>query len=153
MRVRLEGGCYCGGVRFEVDELFDAGYCHCSICQRFSGAPAVAWANTPARSFRVTRGMPRGYASSDHWMRYFCPACGAPVYGRHPQPPADGSDLACFLIPSLDEPTAVRPTAHIWCSSRLPFFEIRDDLPRFDDGRLSHPRERQPCVPERDTGS
>jgi hypothetical protein len=138
----IRGGCYCGAIRFEVDDLFDAGYCHCSICQRFSGAPAVAWANTPARNFRLIRGTPSAFSSSDHWVRYFCPTCGAPVYQRRPAPPVDGSDLLCILIPSLDDPRSVRPTAHIWCSSRLPFFDTTDDMPRFDDGQLSDPSTR-----------
>lgn len=139
----LRGGCHCGAVRFEVDHLHDAGYCHCSICRRFSGAPAVAWANTHARSFRLTRGSPKGFASSDHWVRFFCPTCGCPVYQRHPSPPADGSDLLCILIPSLDDPAMVRPTAHIWHGSRLPYFDVEDDLPRFAEGELSHPSRRR----------
>ena len=138
----FSGGCFCGAIRFEIGEIFDAGYCQCSICRRFSGAPLVVWANAPARAFRITAGEPKGYASSDRWMRYFCPACGCPVYGRHPIPPADGSDLVCVLTPSLDRPDAIRPTAHIWCGSRLPYFEVADDLPRFADGRLSHPSQR-----------
>lgn len=143
------GGCTSGAVRFEIDDFFDAGYCHCTICQRMSGSPAVAWANTRARNFRLTRGEPRGFASSDHWVRFFCPTCGAPVYQRHPSPPADGSDLLCILIPSLDDPQAVVPTAHIWCSSRLPSFEVADDLPRFDDGELTAPSERRSWRAER----
>jgi hypothetical protein len=129
-------------VRFEATEIFDAGYCHCSICRRFAGSPLVVWANTPARAFRVTAGSPSGFASSDHWVRYFCPTCGAPVFGRHPSPPADGSDLVCFCTTSLDRPEAIHPTAHIWCSSRLSYFDTKDDLPRFADGQLNHPSQR-----------
>lgn len=138
----LRGGCYCRNVRFVASDIFDAGYCHCTICQRFSGAPAVAWANTPARDFRITEGTPKGYASSDHWVRYFCPSCGCPVFGRHPSPPDDDSDLVCFSILSLDEPRAVRPTAHIWCASRVPYFDTHDQLPRFPDGELTDPSTR-----------
>jgi hypothetical protein len=144
MEKTFRGGCFCGAVRFELGEIFDAGYCHCSICRRFSGAPFVVWANTPGRAFQLTAGTPAGFASSDHWVRYFCATCGAPVYGRSPTPPADGSDLVCVFTPSLDTPDAVRPTAHIWCGSGLPGFEIRDDLPRFEDGQLTHPSERRP---------
>lgn len=138
----FRGGCFCGAVRFEMGEIFDAGCCHCTICRRFSGAPFVVWANAPGRAFRVVSGEPVGFASSDHWVRWFCPTCGAPVYGRHPRPPDDGSDLVCILTPSLDTPEAIRPTAHIWCRSALPGFAPRDGLPRFEDGQLSHPRER-----------
>jgi len=142
MSESFTGGCYCGAVRFEARSFFDAGYCHCTVCQRFSGAPTVAWANTPARDFRITRGEPRGFASSERWVRYFCADCGCPVYGRHPTPTADDSDLVCISILSLDEPARVRPTAHIWCSSRIPYFDTTDTMPRFPEGELTPPDER-----------
>lgn len=138
----LRGGCFCGAVRFELTEIFDAGYCHCTICRHFSGAPLVVWANAPGRAFRITEGSPAGFSSSDHWVRYFCATCGAPVYGRHPHPPDDESDLVCICTPSLDDPEAVRPTAHIWCGSGLSYFDTKDELPRFTDGQLTHPNER-----------
>jgi len=56
----FSGGCFCSSVRFEASEIFDAGYCHCSICQKFSGSPLCVWANTPGRAFRITAGEPKG---------------------------------------------------------------------------------------------
>ncbi len=138
----FSGGCFCGSVRFEASEIFDAGYCHCSICQKFSGSPLCVWANTPGRAFRITAGEPQGFASSDRWVRYFCSTCGAPVFGRHPSPPSDGSDLVSFSTASLDHPEDVRPTAHIWCDAQLSYFDTRDDLPRFAQGELTHPSKR-----------
>ena len=144
MMVTFHGGCFCGGVRFEATEIFDAGYCHCSICRRFSGAPLVVWANAPGRAFRVTAGETCAFSSSDHWERHFCPTCGAPVFGRHPTPPADGSDLVCFSTTSLDDSEGIRPTAHIWFGSRLSYFDVKDDLPRSAEGELPHPNKRSP---------
>ena len=138
----IAGGCYCGSVRFEVSEIFDSVYCHCSICQRFSGSPLCVSAIAPGRAFRITAGQPKGFASSDHWVRYFCSECGAPVYGRRPSPPSDGSDLIAFHTTSLDQPESIHPTAHIWCDSRLAYFDTNDDLPRFRQGELSHPSKR-----------
>ena len=37
----LTGGCNCGAIRFEVTApLVDAGYCHCTRCQRRTGTAA-----------------------------------------------------------------------------------------------------------------
>ncbi len=36
----LEGGCHCGAIRYRASAVFDAGYCHCSICRRISGSAA-----------------------------------------------------------------------------------------------------------------
>ena len=44
MTVVHTGGCFCGAVRYRVEgPPLDAGYCHCRMCQRANGAPAVAW--------------------------------------------------------------------------------------------------------------
>jgi len=86
----LRGGCFCGANRFEAGDLYDAGYCHCSMCRRFSGAPAVAWANLRGRDFRLVRGAPRGFRSSEHWVRYFCPSCGGPARGSGRQREPEG---------------------------------------------------------------
>ena len=51
-------------------------------------------------------------------------------------------EMAAIGIGSLDEPHRIRPTFHQWVSSKLPWFEISDDLPRFADNELTHPSER-----------
>ena len=148
MAETIRGGCFCGAVRFELSEIFDAGYCHCSICRRFHAAPVVAWANAPGHAFRVTSGEPEGFESSDHWKRYFCGRCGTPVFGRHPKPGSGGEDLVCVYPSGFDDPGAVRPSAHVWCGSGLADFEIADDLPRFAAGELPHPSKRRPPRPD-----
>lgn len=145
MNTPLQGGCHCGSIRFEISDIYDAGYCHCSICRRMSGAPTVVWANAPSKNFQILRGTPTGYRSSENWVQYFCPSCGSPVYQCVADAPQDGSDLLCILTSNLDHPKEVLPTAHIWCSARLPFFETRDELPQFQDGQLSDPTTRGPC--------
>ena len=52
-RGTYQGGCFCGAIRYAFLDVFVAGYCHCSICRRMSGAPVIAWVNTPRASFRV----------------------------------------------------------------------------------------------------
>ena len=144
MTTAHEGGCCCGAVRFSVAEIYDSGYCYCSICRKMSGAPAVAWAVLPSQAFRLLSGVPRRYRSSENWVRYFCGDCGGPVYQQTPDSPEDGADLLCVLIPCLDDPEAVRPAAHMWCSARLSWFEISDRLPRFEDGTMTDPATRVP---------
>ena len=144
MPSELEGGCFCGAVRYAIGEVYDSAYCHCSICRRTSGAPAVAWANLRSRDFRLTKGNPARFESSATWTRFFCSNCGSPIFQQAPNPPRDGSDLLCVLVPTLDDPEAVRPTAHIWCSSRLSYFDTRDELPRFPEGELTDPADRVP---------
>jgi len=138
----VAGGCVCGAVRFEVEDVFDAGYCHCSICRHFSAGPAIIWANAPSESFSVTRGTPLAYASSENHERYFCATCGTQLFGRSRVASKDETEYTWFSMMALDTPEVLRPTVHSWTSSRLSYFDTTDELPRFETGTLSHPRER-----------
>ena len=42
-------------------------------------------------------------------------------------------------ISPFDEPSAIPPSAHMCLESRLPWFEIADDLPRYQGNTLPHP--------------
>ena len=131
----LSGGCFCGAIRYQVTEVFDSGYCHCSVCRRISGAPAIAWANVLSGRFRLIRGSPRRYASSAQYERCFCAECGTHCYtiGR------DDPEMVSVSTGTLDRPELVPPRVHIWTQSRLSWFDTRDDLPRFAEGTISHP--------------
>jgi hypothetical protein len=39
-------------------------------------------------------------------------------------------DYLDVTLASLDDPEAVRPDHHIWMSSRIGWFDTKDDLPR-----------------------
>jgi hypothetical protein len=127
-----EGGCLCGALRYRArGGPADAGYCHCRICQRSSGAPVLAWASFPREEFRYTTGTPVHYASSDHGQREFCGRCGTQICYR---------DLADqryvdVNVATLDAPEAVEPRQHIWTDSRIRWFDTADDAPRYPQGR------------------
>jgi hypothetical protein len=122
-----EGGCLCGQVRFRVTaQPLDAGYCHCRMCQRNSGAPAVAWVTFPANSFCWITGTPATYASSARAKRDFCANCGSYMVFRAKDCPEEVS----INTASLDDPGAIPPRMHIFVESRIPWFCTSDELPR-----------------------
>ena len=123
------GGCLCGRLRYGLrGRPIDAGYCHCRICQRSSGAPAVAWVSFPAEAFQWTQGRPAVHRSSPSAGREFCARCGTQMVFR-----LDGSGTVDVNVASLDEPAAFPPEYHIWTASRIPWFQTADDLPRYED--------------------
>jgi len=124
----LEGGCLCGAVRYRLTAAPVATlYCHCRMCQRAHGAPAIAWLAVPFAAFKLTEGTPTAYRSSDHAFRHFCGRCGAPLLCHE----ADNPKYMDVSIASLDTPEAVPPSSHIWTDSKIPWFDTADHLPRY----------------------
>ena len=127
MKLPLEGGCLCGAVRYRIDAApVDAGYCHCRMCQRASGAPVVAWLIVPRAGFAWVDGEPGLYRSSAGAERLFCRTCGSQLASRS----IGQSDELEVTLASLDKPAEIRPTHHIWTASRIAWFDVADDLPR-----------------------
>ena len=126
------GGCLCGAVRFaSTADALDAGYCHCTLCQRSTGAPVLAWASYPAAAFTYTSGIPARYASSDHGHREFCSRCGTQVAFVD----SERTATVEVNVGSLDNRESVHPRYHIWYRSRIGWFDTDDDLPRFDKSK------------------
>ncbi len=127
MELPLEGGCLCGAVRYRVTaEPVGSAYCHCRMCQRRSGAPAVATVEIPTGGLEFVQGEPAAYHSSPAARRLFCRDCGTELYFTLlDDPPSLSLNLG-----TLDDPEAVRPTKHIWTSSQVSWFDVADGLPR-----------------------
>ncbi|MBD8530323.1 MULTISPECIES: GFA family protein [unclassified Massilia] len=124
----LQGGCFCGAVRYVVDgEPFNSTLCHCSDCRRSAGAPAVAWFSARMEQVRFTKGNPATYRSSEQVLRGFCAACGTTLSyqdGRQP----DEIDIATA---SLDDPEAAAPRDHTFAGERLSWMHSGDGLPAY----------------------
>lgn len=126
---RLAGGCRCGAVRFEVDQMVHAAICHCGDCRRSSGAPMVGWLGVPAAGFRVTRGEAKRWSSNGEALRHFCGTCGTGLYYINE---AVLPGLVDVQMAALDDPAALAPQAQIQVAERLPWVEHLDRLPSFD---------------------
>ncbi len=125
-QVRYEGGCLCGNLRYVATRPpVDAGYCHCRLCQRSTGAPVLAWASFRSDAFTWLAGEPSVFHSSERGLRDFCGNCGTQILFREP-----GSPTLDVNLGSLDDPAAIEPQYHSFIESRIPWFDTADDLPR-----------------------
>ncbi len=123
-----EGGCLCGEVRYRLDGTpKSVVICHCAMCRRSSGGPAVAWLTLPLDQFAFTKSEAASYRSSDHARRAFCPHCGGQLTFWSSTAPGDID----VTLGSLDRPEAFRPSHHIFVSSRLPWLKLREELPEY----------------------
>jgi hypothetical protein len=145
------GGCLCGVIRYEVDRIFDVIYCHCQQCRRSSGAPVLLNAGVSDDSFRLTKGAPSEYRTSDSGRSFFCGTCGAGLYGEYIASSAsshafakDGRRYFSVRVGSFDDPEKIRPQIHQFMEHKLSWFDTTDNLPRVEGNTLPHPAKRAP---------
>jgi hypothetical protein len=121
----ISGGCQCGAVRFRIDTpLEEPELCHCRMCQKAHGAPAVAWATVKMDGLYWTRGKPSYFRSSEHARRGFCGACGTPlIFDR------DGDATIDIALSALDHPEEIAPVMQYGVETRMPWFVTAHLLP------------------------
>jgi hypothetical protein len=124
----------CGAVRYRLEsEPFDCGWCHCRTCQLTSGSPAMVFASVPAGDLVWTKGEERvrTVRSSSFGHRAFCGECSTPFLMRVDHQP----ETVDFSVSTLDDPETISPGFHIFWSSKVGWFEPRDQLPRHEKFR------------------
>ena len=103
--MKVEGGCYCGAVRYKVegDPVFK-GQCHCRECQHITGGAANLTMGISDANFKYIKGTPSAYTRTDidnPVTREFCSICGAPLLTRAP---AALPDTVLLKVGSMDNP-------------------------------------------------
>ena len=124
---KVTGGCLCGAVRYEIEGgLREVIGCHCGQCQRTHGNFAAYTATAVERLvFLEQRGL-AWYQSSDTARRGFCRECGSSLFWD-PLP----KDYIAVAAGSLDQPTGLKLTKHIFVEDKPDFYEITDGLPQY----------------------
>lgn len=125
IRNTMEGGCFCGAVRYRATgEPIVSTICHCKTCRRIAAAPTVAWLTFNRDDLKFVKGQPSQLRSSANVVRTFCGACGTGLTYMSDQFPDQIDVTAC----SLDDPNAYPPTHHSWMSHDLPWVKSTDGL-------------------------
>jgi hypothetical protein len=88
----------------------------------------MVFATVPAGDLVWTKGAGtlRSFPSSSFGHRSFCGQCGTPFLMEVDHQPG----TIDFSVATLDSPERVKPGFHIFWSSRVPWFEPKDALPR-----------------------
>jgi hypothetical protein len=125
-RARASGRCLCGAVRYEVrGPLTDPHACHCGLCRRQSGHFVVS-ISAKRSDFELTaEGSLKWFRSSQSARRGFCSECGSNLLWD------DGGDEIGINVGSLDQPTGLKLTKHIFVDDKADYYEIEDRLEKF----------------------
>jgi hypothetical protein len=118
----LTGGCLCGAIRYTVDvPVTELRACHCTHCQKTSGAGGSVNAVIPSAAFHITQGRPKRYdarADSGRTLyRFFCAGCGSPIYGQRATVP----ETVVLRAGTLDRGDGMKITVSIWTGSARPW--------------------------------
>ncbi len=117
------GGCQCGRVRYQADGPASLRVCYCRMCQKASGGPFMAFVRFPQAAVHWTT-LPELFKSSNLVERGFCRECGTPLSYHE-----IGGPNINVTLNSLDDPTAIPPTASFAASQKPDWLDHLDRLP------------------------
>lgn len=125
-KIIYTGACFCGAVELKAEgEPILMGYCHCSSCRHWSGAPVNAFALWNKGEVAVARGSEniRTYNKTADTFRKSCKTCGGHIFLEHP------SMGLIDIRPAVMRRLAFKPEIHIFYAEAV--MAIDDGLPKF----------------------
>jgi hypothetical protein len=130
--MKLEGGCYCGEVRYVAEgEPMLKAQCHCRECQYISGGAPNMFMLMPIGGFSYTKGTPKKFSRRDlegAVTREFCAECGTHMVTRPPAVPA-----VVLKVGTLDDPELYdAPKIAIYTCDKQEFHTIPEGMPSFE---------------------
>jgi hypothetical protein len=132
-QTQLEGGCSCGGVRYRLASTpMFVNCCHCTWCQRETGSAFVINAIIEADRVELTRGATDAVVtpseSGSGQIIHRCPTCHVALWSHY-----GGRTRSAFVrAGTLDRKDVIRPDAHIFTRSKVPWVVLPADQPSFE---------------------
>ena len=128
MTAQHRGSCLCGAVRFTASgPLRGVVYCHCSQCRKQTGLYYAA--TNVADDDLAVEGSEKitWYSASPYARRGFCSVCGSALFWKHNQ-----ADDISVMAGAFEQPSGLKPEAHIFVADKGDYYDIADGLPRFE---------------------
>ena len=125
-----KGSCLCGGVKFElIGELRPVIACHCRQCRKTSGH-YFASTQIDKKGLKLIKDLGLAWhKSSKIARRGFCKFCGSSLFW---DPHGNRISIAAG---SIDSPTNLNMTTHIYLKDNGDYYYVNDDLKHFQIDR------------------
>jgi len=132
-KIPYGGGCLCGAVRYRVAREPRTIYlCHCTDCQRSTGAAFGISLVVDRGAVTVEKGEPAPYgaqlADGRTKQGVMCASCGTKLWGRSTRT----ADFVILRPGPLDDRSWVKPVAHLWTRSAHPWFGFPQGATKFE---------------------
>jgi hypothetical protein len=120
----INGSCLCGAVHYSSSaEPALTAFCHCRSCQKAGGGGYSVNVAVPTSSLEI-QGATKSYealgTSGLTVTRRFCPQCGSPLFTEA----AAFAGTTFVKAGSLENPSWIQSTLHIWCESAQPWDKL-----------------------------
>ncbi|MEH6355203.1 MAG: GFA family protein [Marinobacter sp.] len=130
----IEGSCQCGQVTYTLHEApIMVLACHCTECQKMATGPFSVTAVIASSAIEFSgqlKEWSRAAESGNKSNAKFCPDCGNRIYHFNPE---DVSTVKLKLKPvNLLDDKIFEPTAHIWVSEKLSWYQIPEGVKVID---------------------
>ena len=129
--MNIEGGCYCGELRYSSSGESQASIqCHCRECQYITGGHPNVLMVMPLDGFKFLKGEPQEFKRNDiekpvTWL--FCKNCGTAIGTRSPMRP----DSIILKVGTFDDPSIFEPKIAIFTSDKQKFHYIDENVKSF----------------------
>jgi hypothetical protein len=129
---QIAGGCLCGAVKYQSAAApVVVALCHCTHCQKQSGAAFSVNIGIPKGSLQFSAGKTAVFqdtgGSGLPVYRHFCGACGSPIFSDVVASP----QLDWLKAGTLDDTSWVKPAVSVWCESAQPWVAYPEGVARF----------------------
>jgi hypothetical protein len=108
--------------------------CHCTACQRRTGAPFGVLAYYPAEALAIAGEATRYARTADSgagFESFFCPRCGSTVYARAAKHPA----MIGVAVGAFADPDYPPPVRSVWEETMHRWVALPKAVQRFPQGR------------------
>jgi len=131
---KIEGGCLCGSIRFEINgDPFRIANCHCDDCRKATGSAFATNLFFKEDQIKVLQGATTIFQhsadSNNNMIKEFCGKCGSQLFGSGALRPG----VKNVKVGSIDDGSFVKPDVNLYTARALNCTFIDQNIENFPE--------------------